>query len=345
MQRTAIAQPHLLVRIILCAALGLLGSPPRVTAADQDKSIDLPTAPEAWLNSPPLGKDSLQGKCVAFWFYEEQCPNCRKKWPEMLQTAKSLESQQVVFVAVNSGTDRAAVEQYTKAVGVTWPVIVDTDRKFEAQWREFWGGHEINLSNVHQIAFLAKDGRPLKGQWEDIAGSVKRALEGRAVPKQVPGSFVPVWKQIQSGQFAKALPGLKKGLGSKEPDVKAAAQYAQDLVEARMRDAAKQAEVARSEGRLWEAYKAYLAMADRFEGYQIPEEIRTAAKGLGQDAEVQKQLVAQKALEPAKKALSAAKNAGQKAKAQQRLKEIATAHPGTEAAAEAEKLSSPAGNP
>src|SRR5688572_24513077 len=95
----------------------------------------------------------------------------------------------VVFVAVISGTDRTAVEQYTQAVGVTWPVIIDRDPKFEAQWRDLWGGSEISLSNIHQIAFLGKDGRPLKGQWEDIAGSAKRALEGRSVPKQVPGTL------------------------------------------------------------------------------------------------------------------------------------------------------------
>jgi len=66
---------------------------------------------------------------------------------------------------------------------------------------------------------------------------------------------------------------------------------------------------------------------------------------LGQEALVQKELAAQKALEPARKAMSAAKSAGQKGKAAQRLKDIAAAHPDTEAAAEAEKLSVPAGNP
>src|SRR5262245_42262676 len=233
-----------IVRAASLAAVLLYAAVLPVGRGEEANPIVLPSAAEAWLNSTPLTKESLQGKCVAFWFYEEQCPKCRAKWPEMLQLAKSFEGKPVLFVAVNSGNAAAAVGQYMKAVGVTWPTIVDSNRQFEAQWRSLWGGSEISLSNVHQIAFLTRDGRALEGQREDIPGSVKRALEGRAVPKAVPGPFVATWQQIHAGNYVEALPALKKGLGSRDTELKAVAQYAQDIVEARIRDAAKDAEKA-----------------------------------------------------------------------------------------------------
>lgn len=36
-----------------------------------EKSIRLPAAPEAWLNSPPISNEILQGKAAILYFFEE----------------------------------------------------------------------------------------------------------------------------------------------------------------------------------------------------------------------------------------------------------------------------------
>ena len=37
----------------------------------KEKSIRLPAAPEAWLNSPPISNEILKGKAAILYFFEE----------------------------------------------------------------------------------------------------------------------------------------------------------------------------------------------------------------------------------------------------------------------------------
>src|SRR5262245_41779356 len=73
-----------------------------------------PSEPAAWINAPPLSAEMLKGKGAVIWFYEEQCPNCRNKWPGMYELAKKYEGQPVLFMAVNSGNSRDAVQEYVQ---------------------------------------------------------------------------------------------------------------------------------------------------------------------------------------------------------------------------------------
>ena len=76
------------------------------TGQAADDAFRLPDQPAAWVNSPPISLSALKGKAAVLWFYEEQCPNCKKKWPALLAAAKQYEGQPIVFIAVNSGNSR-----------------------------------------------------------------------------------------------------------------------------------------------------------------------------------------------------------------------------------------------
>jgi thiol-disulfide isomerase/thioredoxin len=280
----------------------------------------------------------LQGKCVAFWFYEEQCPNCREFWPEIIEVAQKFAGQPVVFVAVNSGTDAASVAQYIKGVNLKWPVLVDSNRQFEAQWVRLWGGSQISLANVHQVAFLTKDGRQQSGRWYDVEGSVKKVLAGKIDPKTMPGPLVPTWKQIQAGQYAAALPGLQAGLTSQSAEVKGAAEFAADYAESKMREWAYHAKKARKDGKAWESYKLYASLARAFEGYNLPPEVTSAPSELLKDVQVRRQVDAQNALEAAKQSLTSVANEPQKKQAAEKLQAVVANFSGTEAASEAQRL-------
>jgi thiol-disulfide isomerase/thioredoxin len=315
--------------------------------ADSQKAdpVEFPSASALWINSPPLTKEMIKDKCVALWFFEEQCPSCREKWLDTLDVAASFEGKPVVFVAVNSGTDRATVEQYAKGVGISWPVLVDPKREFESQWKELWGGEEISLAHVCEIAVITRDGRRVRGRWDDEVGTVRRALAGREVPKEVPGAFVPTWKQIQARQYAAALPMLKKGLASPNADVKAAAQYAEDIVESNMSYTVTYAKKENKAGRPWEAYKSLQKMTRAYEGYKLPEAAKSLMTELAKEEQVRKQMAAQKALDTIKKTLPTIKTATQKKRTAERLKEIVSSQSGTEAAQEAEKILAGIGAP
>ena len=256
----------------------------------------------------------------------------------MIALAKKFEKQPVVFVAVNSGNDAAAVAQYVKGVELDWPVIVDTNRQFESQWVQLWGGTPISLSNVHQVAFLTRDGRQQSGRWYDVEGSAKKVIAGRVDPKVMPGALAPTWKQIQGGQYAAALPALKKGLGASNPEIKNAAEFALDYAESKMREWANHANQTRKDGKSWEAYKLYASLGRAFNGYTFPEEIKAAQKELLNDEQVKKQLDAQKALDALKKTFPGVKTEVQKKKAAEKVKALVTSHADTEAATEAQQI-------
>src|SRR5688572_16136054 len=115
-------------RLLLALVALVNGS---LLAAERADGLSLPADPRLWINSGPISFDALKGKAAVLWFYEEQCPKCREKWPELLALSKKLEGQPIIFIAVNSGNSRGEVEQYVRSNKITWPVIVDPTREFE----------------------------------------------------------------------------------------------------------------------------------------------------------------------------------------------------------------------
>ena len=69
----------------------------------EDEAPQFPVDPAVWINSSPLSLQQLRGKAVFLWFFEETCPQCREKWPSMIERAQQMKDQPIVFIAVNSG--------------------------------------------------------------------------------------------------------------------------------------------------------------------------------------------------------------------------------------------------
>ena len=321
--------------LAICLAL-LLYVVAAATAADSSNEL-LPTDPAMWLNSPPLTMESVQGKGVVLWFYEEDCPSCRGKWPAMYELARKYQGQPVVFVAVNSGNSPAQVQQYAKEVKLTWPIIVDPSRQFEKQWLE----QEISLQNIHQCELILPTGAKGFGRWNDLDGSVKQALDGAAWkidPQTMPAAFLPTWQQVEMGNYAAAAGLLKKGLVTKNAEVKAAATRVQSFVDGQLQAAVAAAAAAQQAGNSWRAYQLYRGVSSRFAGYDLPAEVATAQKELAADVGVKKQLEAAKALEGIKKAMPAARTDVARKRVISRLEQLVVQFPETDAAKEAKEL-------
>ena len=254
---------------------------PPLHAADAAAEL-LPSDPSMWLNSPPLTAEALKGKGVVLWFFEETCPQCRRKWPGIYDVAKKYEGQPVVFIAVNSGNAPAAVQQYAREVKLTWPIIVDPSRQFEKLWMD----QEISLQNIHQCELLLPSGKKAQGRWNDLDGSVQKALSGAAWkidPKTIPAAFLPTWQQIELGNYPAAAGMLKKGLATKNPEVKEAATRVNAFVQGQISSAVDAAAKARQEGDPWRAFQTYSSLTTTFAGYDLPASIATAQKELASD--------------------------------------------------------------
>lgn len=309
------------------------------SAAAQDSATGefrLPEAPAAWVNSTPISLSALKGKAAVLWFYEEQCPNCKKKWPAILQTAKKYDGQPIVFIAVNSGNSRYEVEQYAREVGLKWPVIVDSTRQFE----KLCGIGEISLQNIHQLGMILPSGQFQPGNWDDIPGSADKALANAAWkvdPAGIPSTLRTAWLAVEFGNPATAASAVKKGLSSPKPDLQQAASKLHEAVQTEVQESLSLAEQRLEGEQKWEAYKIYSSVKERFGGYDLPTDVAAKMKELEADGKVKNEMTASKALDAAAKLLRNTSASSQRS-AVTRLKKLVLEHGDTEAAAQAQQF-------
>jgi peroxiredoxin len=305
-------------------------------ASAADESFRLPDQPAAWVNSPPISLAALQGKSAVLWFFEEQCPNCKKKWPALQAAAKQFEGKPIVFIAVNSGNSRYEVEQYAREVGLRWPVIVDPTRQFE----KLCGINEISLQNIHQLGMILPSGQFKQGDWNDIPGSAAKALEGAAWkvdPAAIPSALKAAWTAVEFGNPAAAATAVKKGLNSPKPDIQQAAGKLHEAVQTEAQESLKLAEQWLEGNGPWEAYKVYAGVKERFAGYDLPVDVTAKMKELESGSQVKNEVAAGKALDAAAKMLRSNSASSQRS-AVTRLKKLVSDYANTEAAAQAQQF-------
>jgi thiol-disulfide isomerase/thioredoxin len=322
----------------LVASLLLLGFAQDAAGQNAPRgNFQLPSDPAAWVNTNgPISLQTLAGKGVVLYFYEEGCPRCRDRWPGILAIAKKYEGKPVFFMAVNSGNSRTEVEQYARDVSLTWPIIVDSTREFEKQS----GIGEISLQNIYQAGIITSEGTFRRASASDLEGAAEAALAGakwEVDPAGIPVTLQAAWTAIEFGNPSGAAAAVKKGLTSPKADVKAAATRLNDAVQAKIKSLVDAAKNAETTGNKWMAYKSYQAAIDQYGGYDLPPEVRANQKTLGEDEAVKKQVLAQKGLESAAKLLRSPA-ASVRRGAITKLKKLAEDYPDTDAAAEAQKL-------
>ena len=161
----------MLAAILLVVAGDAISSGQELAGETSAKEVEFPSV---WVNSEPISAESLRGKAVFLYFFEESCPSCRARWPSIMEKASAYEQEPILFVAVNSGSSKQDVEAYARSVNLTWPIIVDQDRSFEKKADIV----EVSLQNVMQVAYLTPDGALRHGSWAEIEATVDRALEG-----------------------------------------------------------------------------------------------------------------------------------------------------------------------
>lgn len=327
-QIPAICAPGAAILLVLTALLaGARGQ-------SSELQVTFPASPGNWINSGPITAEALQGKAAVLWYFEEDCPRCREKWPAMIATSQQFADKPIVFIGVNSGSSRAKIEQYVRDCKIPWPIVLDPSREFE----KASGVPEISLQNIYQMKTINGAGQWANGNPGDLAGSAQHALAGakwRVEPAEVPASLKQAWVAVEFGNFAAAAPLVKKGMVAASAEIKQAATKLSEAVDAAATSELEAAQKLSTAGEKWLAYKCYQAVGERFVGYAAAATAETEMKALAADEQVQKQQVATKALDAIKRA--ARTNAGRRG-AVIRLRKFPAEHPGTEAAAEAQAI-------
>jgi thiol-disulfide isomerase/thioredoxin len=298
--------------------------------SDEPDAASTVEFPSDWANGEPVSAESLRGKAAFLYFFEEGCPRCRGRWPALMETAAKYADQPIVFIAVSSGTTKPEAEQYARAVNLSWPVIVDTDRSFE---RKADIG-EISLQNVMQAGYLTADGELRHGDWSKIEETIRRALEGakwNVDPALIPAELHAAWRSIEFGNYTDARPTLTKALTSRKSDIKAAAQRLADFVASKSDRELSLAAKSESEGHTLRSYQRYGAIAERFAGYAAAEKATAARRELAKDPGLKKEIVSLKQFDKQRELANSSKPAVRE-KARTAIQKLIDADPTSEAA-------------
>lgn len=323
---------------------GERGSQPGQTVSDTSVTLgatggqadwEFPQDSMRWLNSPPLTAESLAGKGVLLVFFEEECPACAAKWPDLLKLAAEYTQRPVLFIAVNSGNPPRVVNEYARQQRITWPVIADVDRSFETAM----GVPEVSLSNVIQVRYVTADGLAHAGKWSDLAGTAEAALEGAAwrVAPPAPRKLQRAWRAVELGRYAEAsrdvLRYADESGGGEQEFAAALLAAVNEAINADYKEAGS----AYSDERYWDAYKQLDGLTERYEGYELPPGVEPAIKKLRKRDDVAAQIKAKSSLEKAIRTASKGSD-GAIRRGIGMLERLVSASPETEAAGEAEKI-------
>jgi thiol-disulfide isomerase/thioredoxin len=337
--RCAVGCGLLLSFIAVCAG---------ANSSDKGQTVELPSEPVNWINSSPLTLVALEGKGAVVYFFEETCPRCRARWPELMALSKKYEDQPVAFVAVNSGTDRAALQAYAQQNKVGWPILVDYSRELE----KLAGVGEISLQNIYQVRVITPNGKMAPARWDDLEGAVQMALPGahwKIDPADIPASVKPAWHAIEFGNYATAGKALAPVLKTSDATTKQAVDKLVSAVKPKIAAAVADAKTTFEAGDKWTALAKYSEIPQLFAGFELPTEVAAQRAVLQADPQVKAIKQAAKDLEGVQRMFSATANPAPalRNKAVVTLKRVAKDAAGTEYAKQAEDLLAkinPAGN-
>ena len=242
-----------------------------------------------------------------------------------------------MFLAVNSGNSKSAVEQYAKSSKFEWPIWVDEARETEKPL-----GFTISLQNIYQCFIIDPAGKLHRSPADDkgIADEVNKLLpqakmvfEGITVPEKLKA----IARDLELGQYDPGL-GQLAGLAAKGgKDVQEAAQAMFDKLKPLAEQGLERAKGLEGEGKKYPAYVEYAKVASWFKGTEYEKTATAAMATLKKEKDVQEEVAAKAMLDQAKTLLASSKKAD-KDSAPGLLAALQKKYPNSEAAKEAAKL-------
>ncbi len=242
----------------------------------------------------------------------------------------------MAFIAVNSGNSVAQVSQYVRKHRIPWPVIVDSDRSFEAACDV----GDISLTNIWQAKVITANGGLVGASATELDQAADRALAGakwNVDPTKMTSELQAAWQQIEFGNFAPAAPTLKRFLRSRKTEIKDAATLLNTYVDEQLQSRLEAAAEADAAEESWKAFKLLTEVEQKFKGYDIPPNVAKDLSRLEKNEDVKNELAAYRKLTLAQKSARSSSNSSRK-RAAAVLQLIVKEFPETEAAEKAQQL-------
>ncbi len=102
------------------------------------------TSPDAWINSPPLTRESFKGKVTLIDFWTFGCWNCYRSFPWLKALERQMEGRDFQVIGIHTPEFdhervRESVVRKTREFGLEHPVMMDNDFAFwKAVNNRYW---------------------------------------------------------------------------------------------------------------------------------------------------------------------------------------------------------------
>ena len=81
-------------------------------------------------HGPNLGIASERGSIVVLNLWASWCPPCRAEMPDLQRFWLAQRTHGVVVIGVDEGESATAATTFARALGVTYPILVDSDQRY-----------------------------------------------------------------------------------------------------------------------------------------------------------------------------------------------------------------------
>jgi peroxiredoxin len=132
-----------------------------------------------------LGLADLRGRVVFVNFWATWCPPCRDEAPALERFYRAMQSEglEVVAISIDEEKDRGAVEAFQREFGLSFPILMDLDKRVYASYR---------ATGVPETFLVDAEGRLVERfigprDWDEprYARQIRRLLAGGGVPTGV----------------------------------------------------------------------------------------------------------------------------------------------------------------
>ena len=104
------------------------------TAVGPREGQTAPTFEALQMDGSTLKLDDYRGKPTVLVFWASWCGPCRQEAPDVARVAKSY-GNQVNMVSINAGESLEVAKRASVQMGITWPVVLDTDASIQAKYK------------------------------------------------------------------------------------------------------------------------------------------------------------------------------------------------------------------
>lgn len=124
--------------ILLAAAVGIIISLLNFTNSEKKELETGDSAPLFSLTDTDGNTVSLQdykGKVILLNFWASWCEPCRNEMPAVQESYNKYKDQGFVVLGVNIAENQVTAKGFANRLGVTFPVLLDSDRKVTQQYK------------------------------------------------------------------------------------------------------------------------------------------------------------------------------------------------------------------